>query len=69
MRDERWELLSAGLSASARADKRQFLSGLDRLNRIRNCVMHPVRGTPPTGEDFAFLGDFWKFVSSDHETR
>lgn len=29
-----------------------------RLNRIRNVVMHPVRGTRLTEDDFAFVRKF-----------
>jgi hypothetical protein len=68
--DKRWELLSADLSSGVRSDKRRFLSGLDQLNRVRNRVMHPVRRSPPTENDFAFLGEFWSFVApSDSQSR
>jgi hypothetical protein len=33
----------------------KLLSDLMKLNPIRNKVMHPVRGEPPTEEDYEFL--------------
>jgi hypothetical protein len=38
-----------------RADKQDFLLSLQRLNRIRNVVMHPVKGIRLTDEDFEFV--------------
>ena len=39
-------------------NRKEFLANLGRLNRVRNRVMHPVRGTPPTEEDFEFVRSF-----------
>jgi hypothetical protein len=47
-----------------RAGPPSEVTRLDQLNRIRNRVMHPVRRSPPTENDFAFLDDFWNFVVS-----
>lgn len=53
--DKSWACLSKRLPERVCADKRDFLSRIGKLNRIRNAVMHPVRGTNPTEEDFEFL--------------
>lgn len=39
-------------------DKRTVVTNLARLNRIRNQVMHPVRGEQPDEEDFEFVRGF-----------
>ncbi len=55
--DRQWGLFSKILPKELSRDKRTFLTRLVRLNQIRNNVMHPVRGTPLTAEDFAFVRD------------
>ena len=62
--EKQWAVLAEGLSPKARSDRKAFLSGLDRLNRIRNRVMHPVRDMPPTEEDFEFLHNYQSFLAS-----
>jgi len=62
--EKQWAVLAEGLGARAQSDRKTFLSGLDRLNRIRNRVMHPVRDMPPTEEDFEFLHQYQKFLVS-----
>lgn len=53
--DREWHVLSKNLPGGLRADKQQFLADLSRLNRIRNIVMHPVKGIMFTGDDFDFV--------------
>lgn len=53
--DREWSVLSKNLAPGVRADKQQFLADLSRLNRIRNIVMHPVKGIMFTAEDFDFV--------------
>jgi len=53
--DREWNALSKNLPGGLRADKQQFLADLSRLNRIRNIVMHPVKGIMFTAEDFDFV--------------
>jgi hypothetical protein len=52
--ESEWRVLQrqAGQLAS---DKRALLAKLRELNRIRNMVMHPVRGMTPTEDDFVFV--------------
>jgi predicted transcriptional regulator len=56
--DKRWEVFSKTLSKKVSSNKKALLEGLARLNQIRNSVMHPVRGTRLTEEDFAFVRRF-----------
>jgi hypothetical protein len=53
--DREWSVLSKNLPGGVRADKQQFLADLSRLNRIRNIVMHPVKGIMFTADDFDFV--------------
>jgi hypothetical protein len=51
-------LFQSHFPASVAKDGRTFNAFLDkfnRLNKIRNQVMHPVREKPPTEDDFVFL--------------
>lgn len=62
----RWNLFSRFLPKPLSSDKSRFLSELVRLNRIRNYVMHPVKGLNPSIEDFAFVREFGKAIRSGH---
>lgn len=53
--DKDWNVLQRILPSRLRADKQQFLQDLVRLNRIRNIVMHPVKGVMFTADDFDFV--------------
>jgi hypothetical protein len=53
--ERNWVLFKDRLGDRYSAHKRPLLEDLKRLNRIRNRVMHPVRGSVPTEEDFDFL--------------
>jgi hypothetical protein len=53
--DREWNVLSQNLPGRLRADKQEFLLSLQRLNRIRNVVMHPVKGIRLTDDDFEFV--------------
>jgi hypothetical protein len=46
-------------------EKKKVLSGLVRLNSIRNRVMHPVRHAAPTLEDFEFIQNFVQRLNVD----
>lgn len=60
--DKRWDLFSKVLPQRIIADKRVLLSGLVKLNRIRNKVMHPVKGQNPTEEDFQSVREFQEYL-------
>jgi hypothetical protein len=53
LQDE-WTLLK-DLFPDYKANRKQLSKDLKRLNRIRNKVMHPVRGLVPGEEDFDFV--------------
>lgn len=58
--DGEWALFGGHFPACYSSNKRSLLEHLARLNRIRNKVMHPVRGVIPTEEDFDFVHQFEK---------
>jgi hypothetical protein len=53
--DKRWPVLSKYMPAHLLNSKKDLLERLRRLNRIRNSVMHPVRNSVLTEEDFEFV--------------
>jgi hypothetical protein len=55
--DRQWAVVVEHLPLR-REDKRTVVAELARLNRIRNQVMHPVRGEQPDEEDFEFVRGF-----------
>jgi hypothetical protein len=54
--DKNWSVLQAKMAGYA-SDKPELMSALIELNRIRNMVMHPARGTRPNEADFLFIKD------------
>jgi hypothetical protein len=52
--DDNWSLFSKRLPKTVAQNKKQFAIDLNRLNKVRNQVMHPVRGEP-TSEDLHFV--------------
>jgi len=63
--EKRWDLFSKLLPPGPASDRRLFLSGLGKLNHLRNCVMHPAKGITPEESDFRFLREFINFVQMD----
>jgi predicted transcriptional regulator len=55
--DKRWSVLSKYMPAHLLNQKKELLERLLRLNRIRNSVMHPVRNSVISEEDFEFVRD------------
>jgi hypothetical protein len=55
--DKRWSVLSKYMPEHLLNKKKDLLERLLKLNRIRNCVMHPVRKTVLSEEDFEFVRD------------
>ena len=53
--DRKWNILSKHLPAEAAQNKKELMDRLMQLNRIRNNVMHPVRGGMLTEEEFEFV--------------
>lgn len=52
-----WTVLQTEMGQFS-SDKPRLMSELVKLNRIRNMVMHPARGTRPSEADFDFVKDF-----------
>jgi predicted transcriptional regulator len=53
-----WPHLSRNFPGSVRADRNVFLSELQKLNGIRNRIMHPVHEYMPAREDFESVRKF-----------
>src|SRR6185312_11308818 len=53
--DRKWGILSRYLPAETAQNKKDVMERLLQLNRIRNNVMHPVRGGMLTEEEFEFV--------------
>jgi hypothetical protein len=53
--DRKWSVLSKHLPAESAQNKKELMDRLVQLNRIRNNVMHPVRGGMLTEEEFEFV--------------
>jgi hypothetical protein len=62
--DKQWSLFAQKLPEDVASDKRRLLSDLASLNRIRNAVMHPVRGEALTDKDFSFVRNFHRRLLS-----
>jgi hypothetical protein len=52
--EDQWSLLK-NLFPEYAANRRQLLKDLRQFNRLRNKVMHPVRGLVPDEQDFDFV--------------
>lgn len=50
-----WNSFQVALPACYASNRKALLDDLRRLNRIRNKVMHPVRGVAPDEADFDFV--------------
>ena len=53
--DRKWGVLSKYLAPEVTQNKKELMERLVQLNRIRNNVMHPVRGGMLTEEEFEFV--------------
>lgn len=55
--DKRWPVLSKYMPKHLLNGKKDLLDRLLRLNRVRNAVMHPVRNTVLSEDEFEFVRD------------
>lgn len=55
--DKRWPVLSKYMPEHLLKKKKDLMERLLKLNRIRNCVMHPVRKSVLSESDFEFVRD------------
>jgi hypothetical protein len=62
--DKRWSDFMDILPKRTSLNKKKFLSNLTSLNRIRKLVMHPVRGETPSENDFEFVRDLKRQLST-----
>lgn len=70
--DRKWNTLSKYLPAEVTQNKKDLLERLVQLNRIRNNVMHPVRGGMLSEEEFEFVytldGDLGLLTAPEEKT-
>ena len=62
----RWAIFSKVLPKSITSDKKSFLSKLKQLNRLRNRIMHPIKGYEPTRDDLSLLEEVWGLLVFDY---
>jgi predicted transcriptional regulator len=55
---KQWNVFREFLPKNLSSNRRKFLSRLEKLNHIRNCVMHPVKNIEITDQDFFFVREF-----------
>ncbi len=56
--ESNWPLFKDQFSDKYSTNRKALLDHLARLNRVRNKVMHPVRGLAPSEDDFDFVRQF-----------
>lgn len=61
----RWSVFAERLPGKLATDKQHLLSCLQRLNGIRNCVMHPVRDNPLSEEECQFAREFKDYLDRE----
>ena len=60
--DKQWRVFSKFIPKPLASNKKGFLGKFARLNTIRNCIMHPVKGLPLTDADFNLVYSFHQDV-------
>lgn len=60
--DKNWSLFQRHLPKNMSSDKGALKRELDRINGLRNKIMHPVRSGPPSKEDFEFARETHKKI-------
>lgn len=60
--DKQWNIFEKVLPKNILKDKKGFLNKLVKLNHIRNCIMHPIKGHDLTEDDFVFVREFSKNI-------
>lgn len=69
--EAQWSLFRDSFQGTYASNRKALVADLSRLNRIRNKVMHPVRGVCPSEDDFDFvhsLGRDLGFLSPNTQT-
>jgi hypothetical protein len=64
-----WNLFSSILPSSFASDKKLLTQTLNRLNGIRNAVMHPVKRVDYSEDDFLFLRESCESLGDRREWR
>lgn len=56
--EKQWNIFREVLPKKLASNRRDTMQRLERLNHIRNSVMHPIKGIKLTDKDFAFVRRF-----------
>jgi DNA-binding Lrp family transcriptional regulator len=64
--DKQWMVFSGVLPDQVVENKKILLEDLNKLNRIRNGVMHPVKGIELTEEDFELVRKYRNVLQPSH---
>lgn len=65
--EKQWKLFEDVIPAKLYSNRRALIANLARLNKIRNFVMHPVKGISPTEEDFMLVREFRTSLQKQRE--
>jgi hypothetical protein len=57
--DKKWDVFEKRLPSNVANKKSGFLDDLETLNQIRNIVMHPVKSSQLTEDNFNFVKRIW----------
>jgi predicted transcriptional regulator len=64
--DANWKIFNVLLPKNMRSNKKKLLNYLDKLNKIRNSVMHPIRKHKFTDKDFAFIREVKEYLKLEY---
>ena len=67
--EKQWKIFSPVLPPKLVSNKKLLLQQLERVNYIRNRVMHPVKAREFTEDEFCFIHDFHKEIGQDKWKR
>lgn len=58
--EQKWSIFKEHLPLEESSNKKSLIQTFDRLNNIRNKVMHPVKQSTPTYDEFEFVREVHK---------
>jgi len=64
--DKQWKVFEKVLPKELSSNKKLLLGWFDRLNAIRNGVMHPIKPIEITQDDFAFVREMRQALSAEN---
>lgn len=67
--EKQWKIFNLVLPPKLASNKKLLLQQLEKVNDIRNRVMHPVKTREFTEDEFCFIHDFHKAIGQDKWKR